>query len=169
MAPKLIFPLLIGFLLISYPINAQQNDVDAIVSDLYESISFNKDKDPDYEKFQSLFIDGGHLISVKDTTSFTLTPDDYEQSMTKQRESGNIIAFEEKELARKTEQYGNILHLFSTYQTHVETPDGTDSARGINSIQLMQKDGSWKVVSLIWYEEDQAHPLPEKYLPSDIN
>ncbi|MDZ7681834.1 MAG: hypothetical protein U5J63_09040 [Fodinibius sp.] len=169
MAAKTLVSLLVAFLLISQPTKAQQHSVDAIVDDLYESISFNENKDPDYEKFQSLFVEGGRLISVKDTTSYTLSPDDYKQSMTKQRKSGAIIAFEEEELHRKTEQYGNILHLFSTYRTHLKTPNGTDSARGINSIQLMKKDGSWKVVSLIWYEEDKAHPLPEKYLPSDMN
>lgn len=169
MAAKAFVSLVIAFLLVSNPLQAQQSSIDAIITDLYDSISFHKDKNPDYEKFKSLFIDGGRLISVKDTTSYTLSPADYEQSMSNQRESGAVIAFEETELDRKTEQYGNILHIFSTYQTRLRTPDGTDSARGINSIQLMKKDGSWKVVSLIWYEEDQAHPLPEEYLPADMN
>jgi hypothetical protein len=144
---------------------AQESSIDSIISDLYTSISFNENQDPDYETFKALFVEGASLISVKDTTSYTLSPKDYEQSMSRQRESGKIIAFEEKELHRQTEQFGNILHVFSTYQTYLETPDGTDSARGINSIQLMKKDGDWKVTSLIWYEEDDNHPLPEKYLP----
>lgn len=162
---KLFLLILIICLATSAPAISQ--DIDAVVSDLYESISFNQEKEPDYESFKSLFVDGARLISVKDTTSYKLTPTDYEKSITQQRQSGKIIAFEEKELHRETEQYGNILHVFSTYKTHVETPNETDSARGINSIQMMKEDGQWKVTSIIWYEEDNKHPLPDKYLPSN--
>lgn len=159
--------LLITALLFVIPqiLSAQQSEVDAVVSELYESISFNENKEPNYEKFQSLFIDGARLISVRDTTSATLTPADYESIMNKRRSSGAMIAFEEKELHRETDKYGNILHVFSTYQIRTKTPEGEESARGINSIQLMKKDGQWKVTSLIWYEEDQAHPIPSQYLP----
>lgn len=166
MFTKVICLFLIGFFAIQNPAAAQNASIDSVVSELYESISFTEDKAPDFETFKSMFVDGARLISVKDTTSYVLTPDDYEQSMSQQRESGKIIAFEEKELQRRTEQYGNILHIFSTYQTYLETPEGTDSARGVNSIQLMKKEGDWKVTSLIWYEEDDANPLPEKYLPA---
>lgn len=169
MFPKIIYLLLIGFLGFTNPATAQVSSVDSVVTGLYESISFTENEDPDYEKFKTLFVDGARLISVKDTTSFTLTPDEFEQNMNQQRESGSLIAFEEKELLRKTEQYGKILHVFSTYEAHLETPDGTDSVRGINSIQLMKENGDWKVTSLIWYEEDEAYPLPEKYLPSAKN
>lgn len=166
---KAFYLTLIGFLMAINPAKAQESSIDPIISDLYKSISFDEKKGADYEKFKTLFIDGARLISVKDTTSYTLDPDEYEQIMTQQRKDGNIIVFEEKELHRKTEQYGKILHVFSTYQTHLETPDGTESARGINSIQLMKEDGSWKVASLIWYEEDETYPLPEQYLPPGKN
>lgn len=166
MLKKIIFLSFIGFLAIGNQSQAQSSSVDTIIEELYQSISFDSEKEPDYEKFKSLFIEEGRLISVKDTTSYSLSPTDYQQSMTQQRKSGNIISFTEKELDRKVEEYGNILHIFSTYQTYLETPDGNNSARGINSIQLMKKEGQWKVVSLIWYEEDKAHPLPKKYLPS---
>lgn len=169
MLSKLIHFLLIAFLGFTSQVTAQDSAVDSIISDLYESISFAENENPDFEKFKTLFVDDARLISVKDTTSFTLTPAEYEQNMNQQRKSGNIIAFEEKELHRKTERYGKILHVFSTYQTHLETADGMDSARGINSIQLMKVNGDWKVTSLIWYEEDEAFPLPEKYLPEKNN
>ncbi len=161
--------LCLGLISIATPSFAQESSVDALITSMYESISFTEDKDPNYKAFKNFFIDDGRLISVKDTTSYALTPTDYEQMMGKQHKSGAIIAFTEKELHRETEVYGNIMHVFSTYQTHLKTPDGTDSARGINSIQLMKKNGQWKIVSLIWYEENEAHPLPENYLPEMDN
>ncbi len=161
--------LFLGFVLLHHPVQAQQADVDAIISDLYESISFNENTDPDYDTFHSLFIDNARLISVRDTSSSRLSPQEYEEIMSQQRENGKIIAFKEYELHRETEIYGGVMHIFSTYQTQLETPEGSNSARGINSIQLMKENGSWKVVSLIWYEENEAHPLPEKYLPATEN
>lgn len=158
--------LIIGvILMVTNPTTAQDSSIDSTISSLYESISFDQNNPPDYKTFKALFAENAHLISVKDTTSYILSPDDYEQSMTRQRNEGKILSFIEKELHRKTDQYGNILHVFSTYQTHLKTPDGTDTTRGINSIQLMKNDGDWKVTSLIWYEEDENHPLPKKYLP----
>lgn len=155
-----------GFLALASSASAQLSPADTIISDLYESISFTKNSSPDYETFKSLFKDGAQLISVGDTTSHTLSPADYEQAMTQQRESGKLIAFEERELHRETETFGNIMHVFSTYQTHVETPEGTQSSRGINSIQFIKEDRKWKIVSITWYDENDGHPLPEKYLPS---
>lgn len=165
MFSQIICLIIAGIFMVSNPTTAQDSSIDSTISILYESISFDQNNPPDYNTFKALFADKAHLISVKDTTSYKLSPDDYEKSMTRQRDVGNILAFEEKELHRRTDQYGKILHIFSTYQTHLKTPDGTETARGINSIQLMRKDGNWKVTSLIWYEEDKNHPLPEKYLP----
>jgi len=169
MSAKLFTFSLIIFLLFTYSAPAQQTPVDKVVTDLYESISFSEDKEPDYEKFKSLFAGGGQLVSVRDTVSYRLTPADYEKMMTKQRESGQLLSFIEKELHRTTEQYGNILHVFSTYQTHAETPNETDTERGINSIQLIKQDESWKVTSIVWYQESKEHPIPEKYLSGNNN
>jgi hypothetical protein len=165
MTTKFYGLLFIASLALVLPAQCQEASVDKVMADLYESISFSESNEPDYDKFQSLFVDGGRLISVKDTTSYTLTPQSYEQAMTNQRQSGQLTAFEETELHRTTDRYGNILHVFSTYQTTIKNDQGTENARGINSIQLMKKDGNWKVVSIIWYEENNAHPIPKKYLP----
>ncbi|NGP89725.1 hypothetical protein [Fodinibius halophilus] len=160
------FILLILFF-ITAPLKAQDASADAVIDDLYNTISFSPDNDPDYDAFETLFTQNSRLISVGDTSSVTLTPADYKKAMLRQREEGKIIAFKEYELHRKTEQYGPILHLFSTYQAELQTPDGDTILRGINGIQMMKKDGQWKVVSLIWHEEDKAHPLPKKYLPEE--
>lgn len=86
--------------------------------------------------------------------------------MTRQRESGNLKAFKEFEVHRKIEQYGNISHVFSTYGTNIETAKGSINTCGINSIQMLRTGDQWKITSLIWFEENSLHPLPDKYLPS---
>jgi len=166
MTKKLLLLLITMGLAFTITAKAQQHaTVDGILADLYGSITFDENHAPNFDLFQSLFIDGARLISVKDTTTYELSIQDYINSMTKSRESGKIKSFKEHELHRETEQYGNIMHVFSTYKSNIEAAGRPDSARGINSIQMLRQNGEWKIVSLIWYEENKAHPLPEKYLP----
>lgn len=88
--------------------------------------------------------------------------------MNRQRESGTLKAFKEYEISRKVNQYGNIAHVFSTYKTDIKTAKDSFNTRGINSIQLLREDGQWKITALIWYEENEKHLLPDKYLPKSV-
>ncbi len=72
------------------------------------------------------------------------------------------IGFHEREIARRTEQFGHIAHVFSTYEGRTEK-DST-VIRGINSIQLMNDGTRWWVVSVFWEAEGPGNPLPQHYL-----
>ncbi|MEK6282052.1 MAG: hypothetical protein AABN95_16985 [Acidobacteriota bacterium] len=51
--------------------------------------------------------------------------------------------FYEKEISKVTEQFGQIAHVFSTYDSKHATTDAKPFARGINSIQLMNDGKRW--------------------------
>ncbi|MCB0848102.1 MAG: hypothetical protein KDE26_32840, partial [Bacteroidetes bacterium] len=72
--------------------------------------------------------------------------------------------FHEVEISRKTETYGSLVHVFSTYESFHAKADKKPFARGINSIQLMNDGERWWIVSIYWLGETKALPLPEKYL-----
>jgi hypothetical protein len=72
--------------------------------------------------------------------------------------------FYERQVKVKTETYGHLAHLWSTYETRA-TPDGKAEVRGINSIQAFFDGKSWKVTSILWQAETPTEPVPEKYLP----
>ena len=72
--------------------------------------------------------------------------------------------FFEREVARRTEAFGNIAHLFSTYESRHAKDDAKPFQRGINSIQLMNDGKRWWVVTIFWQGENEKNPLPEKYL-----
>ena len=63
-----------------------------------------------------------------------------------------------------TEQFGQIAHAFSTYESRHAPDDAKPSQRGINSIQLMNDGKRWWIVTIFWQGEDEKTPLPEKYL-----
>ena len=63
-----------------------------------------------------------------------ITPDEYAEGV---GESLEANGFHEVEIHRVTEEYGQIAHAFSTYESRRLASDPEPFARGINSIQLM--------------------------------
>ncbi len=72
--------------------------------------------------------------------------------------------FYESEIHRVTERFGNIAHVFSTYESR-QKADGPIIARGINSVELFYDGKRWWVASNIWDDERPDNPLPARYLP----
>jgi hypothetical protein len=150
------------------PATARTADVanqDAIVAALYDSIS-GPAGDRDWDRFRSLFIPEAQLIASFKKKDGTLG---YE-AMTVQGYidgSGKYFkehAFYEREISRKTETFGSITHIFSTYESR-NTADGKPFERGINSIQLLNDGSRWWIVDVYWTGETPETPIPEQYLP----
>jgi hypothetical protein len=151
------------------PPAANASDVasmDSIVAALYDVISGPAGKKRDWDRMRSLFIPGARLIPTGkrqsgEIGSRVLTVEDYIDASSKALEEGGFF---EKEIARRTERYGNIAHVFSTYESRRKSDDAKPFARGINSIQLMNDGKRWWIVTVFWQAEGPDNPLPEKYL-----
>ena len=139
--------------------------IDAIVTALYDVISGPAGQPRNWNRMRSLFIPGGRLMPTGARQGArvmrVLEVNDYIAMSGPQLER---VGFRERELARRTEQFGHIAHVFSTYEGRTET-DAT-VIRGINSIQLMNDGTRWWVVSVYWEAEGPDNPLPAKYLTS---
>ena len=72
--------------------------------------------------------------------------------------------FYEKQVNVRTETWGHMAHLWSTYETRT-APDAKPEARGINSIQTVFDGQRWRVISIVWQAETPGEPVPQKYLP----
>lgn len=164
MITKLLLFLSFLFIIVCSTLQGQ-NTIDSTIEKLYESIRFSEEQNPDYDQFRSLFMEDASLISVRDTSHFELTVDEFISNIRQQREKKILTSFHEYEIHRTVEKYGKIAHIFSTYEIKMTTSEGERSPRGINSFQLIKSGEGWKIVSLTWYEEDETAPLPEKYLP----
>ena len=138
---------------------------DAVVAALYDSIS-GPAGERDWNRFRSLFIPEAQLIATFKKKDGTLgyramTVQDYADHAGKYfKENG----FFEKEISRKVETYGDITHIFSTYESR-KAADEKPFERGINSIQCLEKDGRWWVVNVFWDNETTDNPIPGEYLP----
>lgn len=73
--------------------------------------------------------------------------------------------FYESEINRVTQKFGNIAHVFSTYESR-QKAHGPVIARGINSVELFYDGKRWWIASNIWDDERPDNPLPAEYLPA---
>jgi hypothetical protein len=74
--------------------------------------------------------------------------------------------FFEREIARRVERYGGVVHVFSTYESRRTAADPAPFARGINSIQLWNDGKRWWIVTIYWEGERPSNPIPAPYLKS---
>ena len=61
--------------------------------------------------------------------------------------------FFETEIGSTKEQFGNIVHVFSAYETKKTATDEKPFMRGINSIQLWNDGKRWWIVTVFWEAE----------------
>ena len=123
-------------------------------------------KKRDWDRMRSLFMPGARLIPTGPRPgggygSRALMVEDY---VTRGAPLFEKEGFFEKETARRTESFGQIAHVFSTYESRHAPEDAKPFQRGINSIQLMNDGKRWWIVTIFWQGEDEKNPLPEKYL-----
>jgi hypothetical protein len=73
--------------------------------------------------------------------------------------------FFEREIHRVMRRYGNMVHVFSTYEWASPAPNGPQRGRGINSIELMFDRGRWWITYAQWVSESADNPIPAEFLP----
>lgn len=140
--------------------------IDSIIAALYDVISGDAGKKRDWNRLRTLFVAEGKMIPLlpKREGGFEprfLTVDGYVER------SGSYIetnGFFESEISRKTEQFGNLAHVFSTYEGKHKLSDDKPFLRGINSLQLINDGKRWWIVNIAWDSERPGNLLPEKYL-----
>ena len=145
------------------------SSIDAIIKAVYEVISGDAGVKRDWNRFRSLFYPNAKLIPTGKNPNTGraagrfLTPEDYIKT------SGPFLeerGFHEMETARRVEQFGNIAHVFTTYQAKNKLSDEKPFLRGINSIQLINDGTRWWVLNIAWSQETPDSPIPDKYLKS---
>ena len=139
--------------------------VDAIIGAVYDVISGPAGEERDWDRFRSLFVPDAHLIptalnSEGGAQARVLTVEQFVEGSSRFVETNS---FYEREVARRTERYGNIAHAFSTYESRHE-PEEEPFERGINSFQLLKDGERWWIVTIYWEAERADNPIPAKYL-----
>ena len=147
--------------------------VDHLVTSLYDVISGAAGKPRDWDRFRSLFLPDGRLGVIRPESRATqdaparkgdvvfLTPDMYVQ---RDDPYFKTHGFFERSIANRVEVFGNLVHVWSTYESRHAEHDRQPFARGINSIQIVSAQGRFWIARILWDEERPGMALPEKYL-----
>jgi hypothetical protein len=146
---------------------ADVGTIDGLVAALYDVISGPAGQPRDWNRMRSLFAPEGRLMIVapRPDGSYalrTMAVDDY---IARNSKAFATTGFFEREAARTSEVFGQVAHVFSTYESRRANTDAKPFQRGINSIQLVNDGKRWWIVNLVWRAEDAGLPLPERYLP----
>jgi hypothetical protein len=143
--------------------------IDAILRALYDVISGPAGQRRNWDRMRSLFVPGARLIPTGRRPDGTRSIQVWsvEQYINTVGPRLEQRGFFERELARRTERYGNIVHAFSTYDSKRAASDPQPFARGINSIQLWNDGQRWWVVSIFWEGERPDNPIPARYMQSE--
>ncbi len=140
--------------------------IDGIMKAFYEVISGPAGQPRQWSRDRTLYIPDIRFVAMAEDKSGH--PVAHVVSHQQFVDESNAIllkgGFYESEIHRVTEKFGNIAHIFSTYETRVKA-DGPIIGRGINSIELFYDGKRWWVASNIWDDERPDNPLPPQYLP----
>jgi len=143
--------------------------IDAIIAATYDVISGPAGKKRDWNRERSLFYPNARLIptaSVPGRNDVDLEPQilDVEAYIERVERLFENAGFYEKEIARRTEQFGRIAHVWSTYDSRHDPNEPAPFMRGINSFQLFNDGKRWWILSVYWQHDSAEHPLPQKYV-----
>jgi hypothetical protein len=149
------------------PEMSDTESLDAIIRAFYQTVSGPAGAERDTPQMRALFMPGAHLVrtviasdgtpqaKVMDVESYVRDTADYFQQN----------AFYEVEIARRTDLFGQVAQVFSTYEARNDPAEPVPFKRGINSIQLFNDGNRWWIVNALWDNEREGNPLPAAYLP----
>jgi hypothetical protein len=139
---------------------------DAVVSAVYESISGSVGKERDWARMRYLWLASARII---------LSSDNYQgkaryENISLETFIGRVSdyykeeGFFERELTSTSVRFGNIAQIWSTFEIRKGSVTGPVINRGINSWQLVEKEGRWWISQLTYDFESSKHPIPDRYL-----
>jgi hypothetical protein len=140
--------------------------LDGIVKAFYDVISGPAGQPREWARDRTLYIPGMRFVVLsagkdgKPTVEVSTHQEYVDENDARMVKSG----FFESEIHRKTMRFGNIVHVFSTYEVSLKK-DGPALGRGVNSIELFWDGSRWWIASATWETEREDNPLPKDLLP----
>lgn len=183
--PSTLAPLLVAFALAGFPAAAltglpagaaaqapepdfeEVTTLDGVVHALYEVISGPAGEARDWDRFEGLFHpDAARLVGMNrnpqgEIVYRVMTPREYAENAGPNLEAAGFF---EVEIGHEEHRFGNMAHRFSAYEARRTLDDPEPFMRGINSIQALYDGERWWIVTVLWDQEREENPIPERYL-----
>jgi hypothetical protein len=140
--------------------------MDGIIKTYYDVISGPAGQPRQWSRDRTLYIPEVRFVAMRvDKQQHPLADIMSHQQFVERSNPGLVRSgFYEAEIHRVTHRFGNLAHVFSTYESR-NTKDGPVIQRGINSIELFWDGKRWWIASAIWDDERKDNPIPAEFLP----
>jgi hypothetical protein len=139
--------------------------VDGIIAAFYDVISGPAGTPRQWQRDSTLYISGVRFVSMSVRQGRPVARvSDHGQYIANVNDALVRNGFVERELNRVTRRFGNIAHVFSTYEYRA-SENGPVQGRGVNSIQLFWDGTRWWIANATWDEERPDNPIPPELLP----
>jgi hypothetical protein len=160
-----------GQLLFYHVMTPDHEAIQRTLDALYQSICFAKGEKPTFASLRALFLPQALLINNNNSVApVVMGVEAFIEAVQTALTSGGLEEFYEREIARTIEIFGNIAHVFSTYEARFDATSQEPFSIGINTIQLvkiMVNDAEeWRVSSMAWNDQTPDRPIPVQYLPA---
>jgi hypothetical protein len=137
--------------------------IEAIVKAFYDTVSGPAGTPRQWERARALFLPGARVVSIgvaEGETDPRAKAIDHQQFMDESDAAMVRDGFYEKETNRVVRRFGNVAHVFSTFETR-QSSDGPVKQRGVNSLDLFFDGTRWWIAATLWDVERLGNPIPD--------
>jgi hypothetical protein len=168
---KSMYVILLIFIVFTHAVGQESQDEnifhhpETVVTEIYKLVSFEGGTTPDWERVKSLFVDKAVIVlrtsvdsmKIVDTQGFVdLFIKDIE------RYGLEKTGLQETIISLKPMAFGDFAHVFVVYEARV-SDSPIPPQRGVDSFQMVKKDGQWRIVSIVNEVPVQGNPIPESF------
>jgi hypothetical protein len=134
-----------------------------LIEQFFAAVSFPEGGAPQYERIRDLFVPDGLLIKNSGDEPEISGLDAFIAPRQELFASGRLTAFEEVEIAARTEAFGNVAHRLSTYDKRGIQDGVAFEATGIITTQFIATPAGWRMTSMAWDDERPGLTVPDEY------
>ena len=140
---------------------------EGLIEEIYELVTFPAGTTPDWDEVRDLFIPEAVVVlrtSREGSTVFSV--DGFVQDFVTFIEQAEVetTGFTERILDMQTFEWGDIAHVLVLFDSDIPG-DGREPRAGVDSFQLIKRDGRWWIASISNERPSADRPLPEVFEP----
>jgi hypothetical protein len=124
--------------------------LDQLMREFYEVISFEEGQAPQWTRMAGLFSPHARITRLTPEGIDYMDLDGFRALADELIEVGVYTSFYEREVGRHTQCFGGVVHIASAFETRISKTARDYIERGVNSLQLIRDAGSWRIISLCW-------------------
>jgi hypothetical protein len=143
---------------------ADVSTIDGIIKAFYETISGGKGVARQWSRDKTLYMPDVRFVGMSEAGGkIRASVMNHTNYVNGSNEFFVAEGFQEREINRVVRKFGNLAHVFSTYEFSTES--GKERGRGVNSIELFWDGARWWISAASWDEERPNNPIPKEFLP----